>query len=236
MFSIEEFNDTDMRNWILQQLPAVFDQTEDSNNQALLNIIADRLLAAIHDLLRIYQDSDLDYAGGTELDTIGADWGVDRIDADDDFMRFLIRLARIRSRIGVTENDIIDLISYTLGADPSEFTVETRLDKVGEVQAIKITNIPNKYHDSLRKTNLLGKYIAKSVADEVRVLEIQYSTYTDLKVYVGAATQKQIKRHSNMLVSQKHELSHRIYLGAAINKRKTKFSNATIINEEENNG
>lgn len=184
MFSIEEFNDADMRNWILQQLPAVFNQTEDSNNQALLNIIADRLLAAVHDSLRIYQDSNLEYASGKELDTIGADWGVDRIDADDDFMRFLIRLARIKNQLGVTENDLIDLISYTLGADPSEFTVETRLDKVGEVQAISIANIPNKYNNSERKTKLLSKYIQECVAAEVRVLGIVYQQAINSDLYV----------------------------------------------------
>lgn len=226
MFSIEEFNDDDMRNWILQQLPGVFNQTEDSNNQALLNVIADRFLAAIHDSLRIYRDSALDYASGQELDTIGADWGVDRIDADDDFMRFLIRLARIRSRIGVTENDIIDLISYTLGADPTEFTVESRLTEVGELEALKIINIPNKYHDSVRKTELLGKYIAQSVADEVRILEIQYSTYVNLKIFAGAAMQRQSKRYSTMLTSKRHELSHRVYVAAVVNRRKIKFSNA----------
>lgn len=225
MIDVTSYTDEELKTYILEQLPSMFNQLDGSNNQAILNIIADTLLSSVKDLVTIYQVRDLDKAEGKELDDIAADWGVSRIDADDEFLRFLIRLAKVKSRIGVTENDLIHLISYTLGANPSEFVVETRLEKINEVEAIKIANIPNKYHDSSRKTGLLAKYISECVAAEVRILEIQYSTYINQKIYVGTFMQRQRKKYSSAIRSRQIELNHHIYFGITANRYRVRFCN-----------
>lgn len=223
------YTDGQLREYVLSQFPGVMNQLDASNNQKWLEMVSILFIGGIRDLRTIYENMNPAVATGKDLDLLGADWGVSRIDSDDDFLRFLIALAKLKRLLGTSEDDLIRLISATLGADPSEFTVETRLDVVGEVEAIKILNIPNKYNNSPRKTKLLSQYLQDCVADEVRIAEIQFATYSRANVYVGALTQKLRKTHAPLLLSREINTKHHIYVGVANQRWHQTFSH--LINK-----
>jgi len=221
MVDFSSYTDDSIRKYVLQQLPAVFNQLDDSNNQKLLNIIAEVFVESINTYQTIYDNRDLDTATDKVLDDIGADWGIDRIDADDDFYRFLIRLAKVKSRLGVTENDLIHLISYTLGADPTEFTVETRLDEVGEVEAINVLNIPNKYNKNPRKTKMLTEYLQQCVAAEVRIANITFQANVESNLYIASYVSK-IRHHvvkMDTMFNREHEPTQDSNLGSVVQRQ-----------------
>ncbi|WP_214464512.1 hypothetical protein [Levilactobacillus brevis] len=185
-------DDDTIRQMIITALPARKNQSPDSNNQALLNVFADDIIAEVDVFRKIYEWRQLENARGGALDDIAADWGVSRIDNDDDFLRFQIRLAKMLNRIGVTENDIINLIAFILQADPTEFDVITDPDQLGgDPEAVRFTNIPNRYSKSARKKNLLVKALESAVMPEVKIVSVDFQAVASQMLYVATATKKE---------------------------------------------
>lgn len=180
-----------LRQRIITALPAMVNQDPDSINQAILNIIADVVIDEADNLKRIYEWRDLDRNRGGGLDDVAADWGVHRIDDDDDFLRFEIRLAKMLNHIGVTENDLIDLIAFVLQADPTEFNLITDPDQLnGDIEAIRLTNIPTRYSKSRRKKDLLVKSLEKAVMPEVKIIGVDFQASADMPFFIGSVVQR----------------------------------------------
>lgn len=185
-------DDDTIRQLIITALPGMANQSPDSNNQAILGVIADLIIDEVDEFRKIYESRSLDRANGGALDDIAADWGVSRIDNDDDFLRFQIRLAKMLNRIGVTENDIINLIAFILQADPTEFDVITDPDQLGgDPEAVRFTNIPNRYSKSARKKNLLVKALESAVMPEVKIVSVDFQAVATQTLYVATATKKE---------------------------------------------
>ncbi|WP_203648881.1 hypothetical protein [Secundilactobacillus yichangensis] len=198
---LDDFNIDEIADRIRSGLPAYFNQEDASINQALLDVIAKRFETIADVLMKIKDAYELDKADSGTLDMYAADWGVHRIDSDDDYLRMEIRLARMRHRIGTTENDLIRLISYALQADPSEFSlVVDRALLNGEPKALKIINIPDKYNEK-RKRDLLVASLEAATTPEVRIVEVQFSTITVAQLYAGAATQIWRKNNPTLITS-----------------------------------
>ncbi|GAX05471.1 hypothetical protein IWT25_00777 [Secundilactobacillus pentosiphilus] len=199
---LDDFNIDEISDRIRSGLPAYFNQEDASINQALLDIIAKRFETLAGVIMKIMDAYELDKADSGTLDMYAADWGVHRIDSDDDYLRMQIRLARMRHRIGTTEDDLIRLISYALQASPSEFhLVVDRNELDGEPKALKIVNIPDKYNEE-RKRDLLVASLQVAVTPEVRIIEVQFSTSTTAQLYVGAATQIWRKTYPTLITSE----------------------------------
>ena len=185
-------DDDTIRQLIITALPGMANQSPDSNNQAILGVIADLIIDEVDEFRKIYESRSLDRANSGALDDIAADWGVSRIDNDDDFLRFQIRLAKMLNRIGVTENDIINLIAFILQADPTEFDVITDPDQLGgDPEAVRFTNIPNRYSKSARKKNLLVKALESAVMPEVKIVSVDFQAVATQTLYVATATKKE---------------------------------------------
>lgn len=198
---LDDFNVDEIADRIRSGLPAYFNQEDASVNQALLDVIAKRFETIADVLMKIKDAYELDKADSGTLDMYAADWGVHRIDSDDDYLRMEIRLARMRHRIGTTEDDLIRLISYALQADPSEFSlVVDRALLNGEPKALKIINIPDKYNQK-RKRDLLVASLEAATTPEVRIVEVQFSTITVAQLYAGAATQIWRKNNPTLITS-----------------------------------
>ncbi|KRL50420.1 hypothetical protein FD37_GL002086 [Levilactobacillus spicheri DSM 15429] len=187
-----DLDDDVWRARILDTLPAMQSQDEGGTNQAVLNVIADRFIAMLDNFKQIYELRLLDNQEGKTLEDTAADWGVHRIDDDDDFLRFEVRLAWMLNRIGVTENDMIDLIAFILQCDPTEFDVITDPEQLGgDPEAFKLVNVPNKYAKSPRKTALLVKSLRGAVMPEVRLDSVEFQAVATQTLYVATATKKE---------------------------------------------
>lgn len=201
-------DDDSIRSRIMNGLPAMQSQDPDSTNQAILTVIANAVIRAADNFKMIYELRNLDRQSGKTLDDTAADWGVSRIDNDDDFLRFQVRLAWMLNRIGVTENDIIDLVAFILQCDPTEFDVITDPEQLGgDPEAFKLVNVPNKYAKSPRKTALLVKSLRGAVMPEVRLDSVEFQANADMPLYVATATTKNLQHFAVMdyMLDREHE-------------------------------
>lgn len=187
---LDDFNPDDIVATVQNGLSAWFQRGDDSVNQAIIQLMTDMFLEHAGTIADIIDQDKLDNANTATLDLLAADWGTHRVDDDDDFLRLLIRLAKMKSRIGVSENDIIRFVSFVLGADPSEFHVITdRAEFDGEPNCMKITGIPQRYINDARRASFLLKSIQSIVPAEVRVVDIEYeATYKGVTHVTGLIT------------------------------------------------
>lgn len=192
-----DLDDDVWRARILDTLPAMQSQDEGGTNQAVLNVIADRFIAMLDNFKRIYELRLLDNQEGKTLEDTAADWGVHRIDDDDDFLRFEVRLAWMLNRIGVTENDMIDLIAFILQCDPTEFDLITDPKELGgDPEAFKLVNVPNKYSKSARKKALLVKSLRGAVMPEVRLDSVAFQAEADQNLYIATAAFRNLQHYA----------------------------------------
>lgn len=198
----DDFNPEQIKENIRQGLSAYFNQEDDSVNQALLAMIIYLFDHHREDFTDIIRQMSLDTASSKSLDNYAKDWGVNRIDNDDDYLRLMIRLAKIRHRSGVTEDDLITIIGYALQAPYDEFKLITDRDQLGgEPEAIKLTNIPNKYSKSPRKKRLLVEALERSVTPETRIVSVDFQAHADSSLYIATATTKN-RSHIAVMDSQ----------------------------------
>lgn len=187
-----QVDDDTLRQKVMNALPGMMNQNPDSTNQAILEIIADEVVREVDRFRTIWKEYLLDNQSGAVLDATAADWGISRIDNDNDFLRFQIRLSRMLARMGVTENDIIDMIAYILQADPTEFDVITDPEQLGgDPEAVRFTNIPNRYSKSARKKNLLVKALESAVMPEVKIVSVDFQAVATQTLYVATVTKKE---------------------------------------------
>ncbi|VDG32894.1 hypothetical protein [Lactobacillus brevis] [Lactiplantibacillus mudanjiangensis] len=187
MIDWDRFSESNIRNRIANKFPAFLASEDGSANQLLLSMIADQQVADAKLFKDIYQAIWPENLAGVPLEKYAADWGVTRIDSDDEYLKFLIRLAKMKSHMGVTEDDLIRFISFTTGADPSEFHIITDADQLGgDPMAIKVTGIPAHYISDERRTRLLLKIIQSVVPATVRVIDIEYAAQVDGNLWIGS--------------------------------------------------
>lgn len=183
-----DLSDDSLRDWITTMLPGQLNQEDDSNNQRLLNIISDIFLAHKNDLLNISDQLRLSKAAGQVLTEIAADYGVTRLDDDDDFLRFQVRLQLLKNHSGVTTNDIKKLIATVLSIDPSVFDI----DGTDNPEEIEVTNIPFDFNSGDKaeiKRKILTNAIQSMLPPEYLLKALQYATTVNNQLYVGVHAQ-----------------------------------------------
>lgn len=183
-----DVSDDSLRDWITTMLPGKLNQEDDSNNQRILNIISDIFLAHKNDLLNISDQLRLSKAAGQVLTEIAADYGVTRLDDDDDFLRFQVRLQLLKNHSGVTTNDIKKLIATVLSIDPSVFDI----DGTDNPEEIEVTNIPFDFNSGDKaeiKRKILTNAIQSMLPPEYLLKDLQYATTVNNQLYVGVHAQ-----------------------------------------------
>lgn len=179
-----DVSDDSLRNWITTMLPGKLNQEDDSNNQRLLNIISDIFLAHKNDLLNISDQLRLSKAAGQVLTEIAVDYGVTRLDDDDDFLRFQVRLQLLKNHSGVTTNDIKKLIATVLSIDPSVFDI-TGTDNPEEIE---VTNIPFDFNSGDKaeiKRKILTNAIQSMLPPEYLLKDLQYAVTANKPLYMA---------------------------------------------------
>lgn len=179
-----DLSDDSLRDWITTMLPGKLNQEDDSNNQRLLNIISDIFLAHKNDLLNISDQLRLSKAAGQVLTEIAADYGVTRLDDDDDFLRFQVRLQLLKNHSGVTTNDIKKLIATVLSIDPSVFDI----DGTDNPEEIEVTNIPFDFNSGDKaeiKRKILTNAIQSMLPPEYLLKDLQYAVTANKPLYMA---------------------------------------------------
>ncbi|WP_047021342.1 hypothetical protein [Levilactobacillus brevis] len=183
-----DLSNDSLRDWITAMLPGKLNQEDDSNNQRLLNIISDIFLAHKNDLLNISDQLRLSKASGQVLTEIAADYGVTRLDDDDDFLRFQVRLQLLKNHSGVTTNDIKKLIATVLSIDPSVFDI----DGTDNPEEIEVTNIPFDFNSGDKaeiKRKILTNAIQSMLPPEYLLKDLQYAVTANKPLYVAVHAQ-----------------------------------------------
>lgn len=183
-----DLSNDSLRDWITAMLPGKLNQEDDSNNQRILNIISDIFLAHKNDLLNISDQLRLSKAAGQVLTEIAADYGVTRLDDDDDFLRFQVRLQLLKNHSGVTTNDIKKLIATVLSIDPSVFDI----DGTDNPEEIEVTNIPFDFNSGDKaeiKRKILTNAIQSMLPPEYLLKDLQYAVTANKPLYVAVHAQ-----------------------------------------------
>lgn len=179
-----DLSDDSLRDWITTMLPGKLNQEDDSNNQRILNIISDIFLEHKNDLLNISDQLRLSKAAGQVLTEIAVDYGVTRLDDDDDFLRFQVRLQLLKNHSGVTTNDIKKLIATVLSIDPSVFDI----DGTDNPEEIEVTNIPFDFNSGDKaeiKRKILTNAIQSMLPPEYLLKDLQYAVTANKPLYVA---------------------------------------------------
>lgn len=184
-----DLTDKTWHDHVINSLPAVMNQDDDSNNQKLLEIIATIVLKHKNDMLTLSDTLSVEKAYGNLLEWLADDWGVSRVDSDDGFLKFQITVAKLKAQSGVSMNDLKNLVSLALGIEPSQFDIVA----TDNIEEMKIVNIPFNFasgDDRARKVKLFEQTFQEVLPVEWNLAEIQYSITSSVQLYAGVATQE----------------------------------------------
>lgn len=214
---------------IVSSLPAVFNQGEDSNNQKVLRIFSKMVNSTKNEILHFSEQRILDNTSGQFLTDLAKDWGVTRIDDDDEFLRFQIRLQKFKGRMGVTDNDFKRLISMVLNIDTGSFDVIP-----GEnPEEVQVLNLPFNFTDNKQriKRQILKDSLQQMLPLEYLLTEIQYAVNTTAQLQVGMITQHLRTTHAGLMTSRANQITHHIYVGAATQQWRRTYAELKGVEE-----
>lgn len=189
----------------IKDLPSSFDRSTGSNNWKLMQLAEQPINAGEKRLDMLLRMRSLDTAEGGFLDRIGNLIGVYRGQMDDDFYRRMIYARLARRHTDGTINQIYDVVSVILSADPHEFWVHPLWNVTGEPMAIEVLNVPAIYIDSQEKEALLLEQIRSSVAAPTRVAGIGFQKTVKSTLYYAMQFQTTQVIESTMSVPQLKE-------------------------------
>lgn len=189
----------------LQNLPSSFDRSTESNNWKLMQLAEQPMSKGEDQLNFMLKMRALDTSKKEFLDRIGKLIGVYRGQADDDFYRRMIYARLAQRHTDGTINQIYDVVSAILSADPHEFRVRPLWNVTSEPMAIEVLNVPAIYIDSQEKEALLLEQIRSSVAAPTRVAGIGFQKTVKSTLYYAMQFQTTQVIESTMSVPQLKE-------------------------------
>lgn len=199
----------------IKELPPSFDRSTGSNNWKMMQLVEQPIGAGEERLDMLLKMRSIDTAEGGFLDRIGNLIGVYRGQMDDDFYRRMIYARLARRHTDGTINQIYDVISVILSADPHEFWVRPLWNITGEPMAIEVLNVPAIYIDSQEKETMLLDQVRASVAAPTRVASIQFQTTVRSSLYITSYTMVHQNIRSTMNVAQDRHISMQGQAGLA---------------------
>lgn len=193
-----DISDDTLKKKILNSLPAFKNSQDDSNNQKILNIIVSLFNNGKNNLLNVQNLMKLDNATGQNLTDWGKDYGVERFDDDDDFLRFEIRWQMLKSNTKLDMSSIKTLISVLLNIPLTQFDVV----KTNRVKEVEITNIPLNFdsgsHSELKR-RILSDRLQQVLPAETNLKDIQYQKQSFGQLYLATAGNKTVMRESEVI-------------------------------------
>ncbi|MBS0948272.1 hypothetical protein JK167_11315 [Levilactobacillus brevis] len=191
----------------IKDLPPSFDRSTGSNNWKMMQLAEQPINAGEKRLDMLLRMRSLDTAEGGFLDRIGNLIGVYRGQMDDDFYRRMIYARLARRHTDGTINQIYDVVSVILSADPHEFWVRPLWNVTGEPMAIEVLNVPAIYIDSQEKEAMLLDQVRASVAAPARVATVQFRTTVKSNLYMTSYTMVHQTIHTTMNVAQDRHIT-----------------------------
>ena len=151
-------------------------------------MIADLLNEHKNDLLSISDQVLLNNASGQTLTDIALDYGINRIDDDNDFLRFEVRVQLLENHMGITTNDLKTLIATILNIGTDVFDIIG----TGNPEELKVVNIPFDFNSGYKadiKQKILANAIQSMLPPEYSLNDLQYATTVNNQLYVGVYAQ-----------------------------------------------
>lgn len=170
------------------------DHLPSSLNKAGVNIqkVARFITEPLDDVSFLYKQIDdyrsIDKAAGAALDKLGAKYGQERGQADDEFYRLMIKSKIIVRHGDVTYDGVLRAIQSSLHADPTGIQLQTLRPGPkddGEPLALKVENIPLSIAPNAWEQQYLISRVRKSVAAGVRVADINFTVAAPFHMYLG---------------------------------------------------
>lgn len=177
-----DLTDQTLATTTLAAFPGYLNQEDGSNNQAILDIIAQLSTQYKNSLLSISDQVLIDNATGQTLTDLAYDYSVTRIDNDDDFLRFQLKVAILKMHLSTTMNGFKSLISTVLNLDPASFDVEPG----STVESIIIQNLPYAFSGARRelKEKILTSYLKSMLPVEYNLEEIRWVALSSANIYL----------------------------------------------------
>lgn len=193
-----DISDTAVKNSILNKLPAYRNSEDDSNNQKVLNIVADIFNEQKNNIFSINDLRKINNATGQVLTDIANDYSVNRIDDDDEFLRFQIKWQILKANAVTNMNGLKKLISVLLNISLSVFDIKST-DRPREIE---IVNIPFDFnsgsHNDLKR-KILSDSIQSVLPVGWKLKDIQYSKSSSGNMYYAIYNTQTIFKHMQVL-------------------------------------
>ena len=180
--SDEDLTDQALEATTLAAFPGYLNQEDGSNNQSFLDIIAQLSIQYKNSLLSISDQVLINNAAGQTLTDLASDYSVTRIDNDDDFLRFQLRVAILRMHLSTTMNGFKSLISTVLNIDPASFGVEPG----STIESVIIKNLPYAFSSTRRKLKekILTNYLKSMLPVEYNFEGIHWVALSSADIYL----------------------------------------------------
>lgn len=195
---VTDISDQHIIDEITSKLPAFKNQEDDSNNQRILRIIAQLFNNGKNNLLSVNQLMQLDNATGQNLTDIGKDYGIDRFDDDDDFLRFEIKWQLLKSNVHTDMDSLKTLVSVLLSIPLADFDI-VKTDKPHELELI---NIPFDFASgshSEQKRQMLSDDLQSILPAETKLKDIQFTKQSAGAIYYAVVGTKANYNESEVL-------------------------------------
>lgn len=183
-----DISDGKIKSDVINELQGFRNSLDDSNNVNLLNIYSDVFNKQKNSLIDINNLVQINKAQGSILDDLASDYGVSRVDSDDEFLRFLLRWSILKSKTATTINGLKLLVSNLLNIDIGSFDVVS----TNNIEEIELINIPFNF-DSGDHANLKRKILANAIQEvlpvEYLLKDIQFSRNSSFntKLFIGSS-------------------------------------------------
>ncbi|KRN13476.1 hypothetical protein IV37_GL000198 [Fructilactobacillus fructivorans] len=190
MFNTDtDLSDKAVKNEVLHSFPSVLLQRPDGNNQRLLNIIGDLSVYSKNGLLDVYKCRQLSYAQGKQLDLIAKEYGIQRIDDDDEFLRFEIRVQIMQNITGSSTNELKKMISFVLDIPINMFDFLPTENP----EELEITDIPFDFISGNKeetKRRILVESIQNMLPPEYKLSDVRYTKSASQKIYYATSSSR----------------------------------------------
>ena len=195
--SDEDLTDQTLETNTLVAFPGYLNQEDGSNNQSLLDIIAQLSTQYKNSLLSISDQVLIDNATGQTLTDLASDYSVTRIDNDDDFLRFQLKVAILRMHLSTTMNGFKSLISTVLNLDPASFDVEPG----STIESVIINNLPYAFSGTRRelKEKILTSYLESMLPVEYNLEEIRWVALSSTNIYLVTVPRVHFRTSSTII-------------------------------------
>lgn len=165
----------------MRLFPDFFKKTGDSKLVKLMSIFFDQINELKSSLEKIDEWKSIDKAEGKALERIGEQYGEYRGSLDDEFYRYMIKTKIAQRRMDGSTNQLIEIISQTLGTPMNEVRVKserTNPNSLEGIQTISIEGLPEKY---LLNNQLIEIFISRIYAAVAAGISLEKITFDSMQ-------------------------------------------------------